>query len=202
MKYHIDKNGKPAICRATKRPCPLGGDDVHFDTEQAAQDYSDKLNEQKFGLIPGQEAQEREELIEKNISEALDEFENEASGVDLVPLVWREDWDSSYDPDQSDYYRALVPTLDYKDGKIIINPNTKHYDYVGEVEVDIVDFDYYSPPEGKMISTEDYEDENLENMAYFIKDWLHEYNSENPDKDYGEYGMGLEGLVNTVKDLL
>lgn len=51
MKYHIDKNGNPAVCRAVKRPCPLGGDDVHFATEKEAQDYADNLHKQEFGII-------------------------------------------------------------------------------------------------------------------------------------------------------
>ena len=51
MKYHIDRNGKPAICRATKRPCPLGGDEVHFDTMEEAQTYADKQNAKEFGLL-------------------------------------------------------------------------------------------------------------------------------------------------------
>lgn len=50
-KYHIDKNGKPAICRATKRPCPLGGADVHFDSIEDAQAYADEQNAKEFGLL-------------------------------------------------------------------------------------------------------------------------------------------------------
>lgn len=51
MKYHIDKNGKPAICKATKRPCPLGGAEAHFDTMEEAQAYADEQNKQQFGLL-------------------------------------------------------------------------------------------------------------------------------------------------------
>lgn len=50
-KYHIDRNGKPAICRATKRPCPLGGDGVHFDSLEDAQAYADDMNKKEFGLL-------------------------------------------------------------------------------------------------------------------------------------------------------
>lgn len=45
MKYHIDKNGIPAICRAKVLPCPLGGDESHFPTEEEAQKEADFQNE-------------------------------------------------------------------------------------------------------------------------------------------------------------
>lgn len=51
MKYHIDKNGKPALCRATVRNCPLGGEESHFDTVEEAQSYADEVNKDKFGLM-------------------------------------------------------------------------------------------------------------------------------------------------------
>lgn len=31
-KFHINKNRVPALCRAEKGNCPLGGDEQHFDT--------------------------------------------------------------------------------------------------------------------------------------------------------------------------
>lgn len=31
-KYHIGSNGKPTVCRARARACPIGGDEVHGDT--------------------------------------------------------------------------------------------------------------------------------------------------------------------------
>lgn len=54
MSYHINKNGKPALCRATKRPCPYGGADGkenHFDSKEEAQRFADEQNEKEFGLI-------------------------------------------------------------------------------------------------------------------------------------------------------
>ena len=50
-RYHIDKNGRPAICKATKRPCPLGGVEAHFDSLEEAQVHVDKQNEAQFGLL-------------------------------------------------------------------------------------------------------------------------------------------------------
>lgn len=52
-KFHINKNGVPAPCRAQSGNCPLGGDESHFDTQEEAQTYADKENEREHGLLPG-----------------------------------------------------------------------------------------------------------------------------------------------------
>lgn len=51
-KFHINKHGVPAPCRATKGNCPLGGADSHFDTIEDAQAHADEQNEQSHGLLP------------------------------------------------------------------------------------------------------------------------------------------------------
>lgn len=50
-KYHIDKNGVPAICRATKRPCPLGGPEAHFDSMEEANKYAQDNFANNYGII-------------------------------------------------------------------------------------------------------------------------------------------------------
>lgn len=52
-KFHINKHGVPAPCRAKKGNCPLGGDDTHFDNEVDAQAYADSINSEEFGALPG-----------------------------------------------------------------------------------------------------------------------------------------------------
>lgn len=69
-KYHIDKNGKPAICKATKRPCPLGGDDVHFSTEHEAQAYIDNKNAGTHGVLAGNAVRE----IVNNVPEYANKY--------------------------------------------------------------------------------------------------------------------------------
>lgn len=59
-KYHIDKNGKPAICRATTRACPYENSSPHFDTETEAFAYVNKQMEAQFGLMPSTGGLERE----------------------------------------------------------------------------------------------------------------------------------------------
>ena len=52
-KFHINKHGVPAPCRAKKGNCPLGGADTHFDNEADAQAYADSVNAKEFGDLPG-----------------------------------------------------------------------------------------------------------------------------------------------------
>lgn len=51
-KFHINKHGVPAPCRATKGRCPLGGEGEHFESKEEAQRYQDGKNEAEFGLVP------------------------------------------------------------------------------------------------------------------------------------------------------
>ena len=48
-KFHINKNGVPGPCNASKRGCPLGGPDQHYHTIEEAQSAADKINELEFG---------------------------------------------------------------------------------------------------------------------------------------------------------
>lgn len=52
-KYHINKHGVPAPCKARPGNCPYGGDDQHFASRQEAQDFIDNKNEKDHGLLPG-----------------------------------------------------------------------------------------------------------------------------------------------------
>lgn len=50
-KYHINKHGVPALCKAQKGNCPYGGDEQHFNNMEDAQAFADKLNEDRYGLF-------------------------------------------------------------------------------------------------------------------------------------------------------
>lgn len=55
MKYHIDKKGVPAVCKANKRKCPLGGvsgDENHYSSIEEAQAAIDRENLENFELLP------------------------------------------------------------------------------------------------------------------------------------------------------
>lgn len=51
-RFHINKNGVPARCKAQPGKCPLGGEESHYNNEKDAQIAADKQNEQMFGLVP------------------------------------------------------------------------------------------------------------------------------------------------------
>lgn len=50
-RFHINKHGVPAPCKAKPGNCPLGGDEHHFDNIEQAQAFADKLNEDRYGLF-------------------------------------------------------------------------------------------------------------------------------------------------------
>jgi len=47
-KFHINKNGVPALCRAKNGNCPLG---KHYETEKEAQKIADKMHQERFGIL-------------------------------------------------------------------------------------------------------------------------------------------------------
>lgn len=51
MKYHIGKHGLPSVCKATKKPCPLGGDENHFDTLAEAERVAQKRLDDKYSKV-------------------------------------------------------------------------------------------------------------------------------------------------------
>lgn len=63
QKFHINKHGVPAPCKATKGNCPLGGDESHFDNLEEAQNYADRQNEKAHGLLPSNVPQEETVII-------------------------------------------------------------------------------------------------------------------------------------------
>lgn len=50
-KFHINKHGVPAPCRAKEGNCPYGGSDSHYDTYEEAQVAANKQNESKYGAL-------------------------------------------------------------------------------------------------------------------------------------------------------
>lgn len=70
-KFHINKHGVPAPCRAKKGNCPLGGEGQHFDTQEEAQVYADKINEKAHDLLPGVNLSSQSELFKRNYDYAF-----------------------------------------------------------------------------------------------------------------------------------
>ena len=61
-KYHISKSGKPVLCKATKKPCPLG---EHFNTEKEAYTHVQNEMASEFGVISVLNSNEDKIALEK-----------------------------------------------------------------------------------------------------------------------------------------
>lgn len=46
-KFYIKKDGTPGVCNAEKGNCPYGDAQHHFPSQEAAQEYTDKVNLEK-----------------------------------------------------------------------------------------------------------------------------------------------------------
>jgi hypothetical protein len=67
-KFHINKHGVPAPCKAKPGNCPLGGDETHFNSLEEAQVAINRINEEEHGIIPGMKTKPKEEVDQmKNI---------------------------------------------------------------------------------------------------------------------------------------
>lgn len=51
-KFHINKQGIPSICKAKPGNCPLGDNSTHFNSSEEAQLHINKINQEKFSILP------------------------------------------------------------------------------------------------------------------------------------------------------
>lgn len=63
-KWHIKEDGTPGICKAEVQPCPLGGDDSHFDSYESAEKRAQELLEAEY-MRKDKEEYTEEDAIEK-----------------------------------------------------------------------------------------------------------------------------------------
>lgn len=91
-KFHINKHGVPAPCKAKPGNCPLGGDETHFNSQEEAQVAIDKQNEAKYGHLPGIVSSEDKEAnltdkeiinIGKKLTRLIDKRKNRVPEPDL-----------------------------------------------------------------------------------------------------------------------
>lgn len=84
-KFHINKHGVPAPCRAQKGRCPYGGNESHFDTIEAAQREADRINESQHGFIH-QISSKPEVTLKDKITNTMSDYNvnyglNESEGI-------------------------------------------------------------------------------------------------------------------------
>lgn len=73
-KFHINKHGVPAPCKAKSGNCPLGGEESHFESKEEAQVQADKQNGAEHGILPGINTNDNKEEKFDNKLEELDKF--------------------------------------------------------------------------------------------------------------------------------
>lgn len=63
-KFHINKNGVPAPCKAKEGNCPLGGAESHFDNAEQAQKFANEKFAKEHGVVKGLEEVHKVKLEE------------------------------------------------------------------------------------------------------------------------------------------
>lgn len=143
-KYHIDKNGKPSICKATKQPCPLGGDDVHFGSSEEAQAYIDQKSAAKHGFLSVYNASEEggdipyEVVYEGMIGAVLDPklTEGELKGR-LTDFLNNHGVDIEEDVFHEDYYLQLLDKHNQDTFRDVLYECSESVDYgVSQEDID------------------------------------------------------------------
>lgn len=105
-RFHINKHGVPAPCRAKPGNCPLGGDDQHFTTKEEAQEYSDSTNEKKHSLLP---------QVKNNTDFNLDETEFKGLMNKAVDVVLK-----AKDKEPRERIEGVVKSRNWEDKTLII----------------------------------------------------------------------------------
>lgn len=193
-KFHINKHGVPAPCKATKGNCPLGGDETHFSSKEEAQVAADEINAAKYGHLP--------EVTDEHEKTELSDEEVAKVGKKLTDLIGKR--------------KNAVPEPDFPDG----NDTFQSYDdletlvhlrneYVTTQEHDPVEnvqsmFDHVANKSGKLYR---YDEENpyLETHDYNFNETMRRHKAFlesdeyfNPDY-YGDEGETEEDLRNKFK---
>lgn len=138
MKYHINAKGVPAVCRAVKRPCPLGGEDLHFDNIEAAQAHADEKMMSAHGLLGGK----RKVNIKSEYVRDL-HFATDASKLDGLEI-----YDSGYalDVADGDFSSIDVNELDVDEYAETLTHSFQELDELGDPELMdefLTDLNYY-----------------------------------------------------------
>ena len=134
-RFHINKHGVPAPCRAKPGNCPLGGDDQHFKTKEEAQAYADNINEKEHSLLPE---------VENNTYFNLDETEFKGLINKAVNVVLK-----AKDKQPRERIEGVVRSRSWEDKTLIIRDETD-FNKMREINMsDVLEFEasknpYYS----------------------------------------------------------
>lgn len=97
-KFHINKHGVPAPCRAKTGNCPLGGDSEHFATKEEAQAHVDREQASKYGLMGVVNTGKIDTIgIEQKITETLNIHSTTAVVDSLIEQMTPEEFEDFTD---------------------------------------------------------------------------------------------------------
>lgn len=139
-KYHISEDGEIRACTAKPGNCPLGGDELHFETQDEAQKSIDKQRELEHGLLPKVEkgfnekqAREREQglLSEQKLAQSVHDWAYE------MKILAYEEYSADYFPPIPFDNMGETETPEYVAKKYLLKTIAKHK---GE-EVDFSEFE-------------------------------------------------------------
>lgn len=139
-KYHISpKTGAPASCRASKKPCPIGGESDHYTTkEEARAGYEAKMREQELpsNTKPSKSGKYSKETVDtwnelRSTKEAIDKYQGQADSLRRArphfekahdniekaketyqPAVHHENGSISYHGPSNEYAREALKSLE------------------------------------------------------------------------------------------
>ena len=143
-KFHINKHGVPAPCRAKKGNCPLGGDsgtENHFDNVEDAQRHADEMFKEKYGLT-GVQGWGNEDLSEKSrveINAIYGYLDNEG----VSDLIEYDDGDSDYGMENQlkQYSEAIMRK--YNGENVDLEKEKERLSMVWTEEADNADYSSY-----------------------------------------------------------
>lgn len=162
-RYHINKHGVPAVCRAKPGNCPLGDENRHFSSAEEAQRHADTEAEREHGMLPGmREHLQKEES--KGVANRIP-ISRDVRGKDLDNLVGKDVRIAGME-ERND---GPIYSVDQSNGKRIVKMGT--VDGVKEIDLD--------DQEKKVMfinaSREDYSNPDYQNAMRDINRPRHEF---------------------------
>ena len=123
-KFHINKHGVPAPCKAKDGNCPFGGGEKHFDNLEDAQNYATEQNENEFGILCGiniLSGERLEDLRNRRFYERYNQGSGEFNQKEFSSEVNKFMSESVLDEVRdNDYKNVLVKTMS-KNGEYILS---------------------------------------------------------------------------------
>lgn len=186
-KFHINKHGVPAPCRAKSGNCPLGGEETHFNTREEAQKSLDKKNKELFGLMPEEKSgySYRNEQLDKlatteeKMNYVVQDFSKNVLNKKKVDQAGahmsREARMEQYE--QSSFYHLAAEPLLY--AKVKQGDNAEIVEEGDSDRINEIFLEHYE--DGAWVNLEFYAESDGE-----VLDFPYKYGSFDPTMEYGE----------------